>query len=153
MKLATVTLLLSFIAPLRSFCQCTEMQLSTLQVVQKAEPLAKENEILQLGFDLKSEQGTGGNNVRKYVKCWDSTNPKGKTYYDQVILWYTNTNIITFLTLNTEAFSRLRKAVEERHPGSGGQQTVHGKQFRYTFVTQDVDGREYQGLTVALRNQ
>ncbi len=153
MKFATVTLLLlSFYAP-HLFAQCSEMQLNTLQVVQKSDPASKESEILKLGFDLSSEQGTGATNVRKFVKCWNSNGPKGKSYFDQVVLWHTNTDIITYLTLDDAAFGRLRKAVEERHPGSAGQQTVYGKMFRYTFVTQDVGGRVYQGLTVTLRNQ
>ena len=165
MKLATVTLLfftrrslsvgglflLSTLPHLHA--QCTEMQLNTLQVVQKSDPASKESEILKLGFDLSSEQGTGAANVRKFVKCWNSNGPKGKSYFDQVVLWHTNTNTITFLTLDDEAFGHLRKSVEERHPGSAGQQTVYGKMFRYTFVTQDVSGRVYQGLMVTLRNQ
>jgi hypothetical protein len=153
MKFATVTLLFSLATALQLRSQCTEMQLNTLQVVQKAEPASKEAEILKLGFDLSSEQGTGAANVRKFVKCWHSNGPQGKSYFDQVVLWHTNTNTVTFLTLDGEAFSRLRKSVEERHPGSTGQQTVYGKMFRYTFVSQDVSGRAYQGLMVSLRNQ
>jgi len=153
MKLATVTLLLSLSTALQVRSQCTEMQLNTLQVVQKAEPASKESEILKLGFDLSSEQGTGAANVRKFVKCWNSNGPQGKSYFDQVVLWHTNTNTVTFLTLDDAAFSRLRKSVEERHPGSAGQQTVYGKMFRYTFVSQDLSGRAYQGLMVSLRNQ
>lgn len=153
MKLATVTLLLSLATASQLRSQCTEMQVNALQVVQKAEPASKEAEILKLGFDLSSEQGTGAANVRKFVKCWNSYGPKGKSYFDQVVLWHTNTNTITFLTLDEAAFGRLRKSVEERHPGSEGQQTVYGKMFRYTFVSQDVSGRVYQGLMVSLRNQ
>lgn len=153
MKLATVTLLLLLSSATSLHAQCSEMQLNTLQVIQKSEPASKEAEILKLGFDLSSEQGTGATNVRKFVKCWNSNGPQGKSYFDQVVLWHTNTNTVTFLTLDAAAFGNLRKAVEERHPGSAGQQTVHGKMFRYTFVTQDVSGRVYQGLMVALRNQ
>lgn len=153
MKFASVTLLLLFSTPLLLRSQCADMPLNILQVIQKELPASKETEILKYGFDLSSEQGTGGANVRKYVKCWNSYGTHGSAYFEQVILWHTNTNTITFLTLSETTYDLLRKAVDERHPGSSGQQTVYGKMFRYTFVTQNVGGKEYKGLTVTLRNQ
>ncbi|HNG89785.1 MAG TPA: hypothetical protein PK858_06260, partial [Saprospiraceae bacterium] len=123
MKLVSVTLLL-LSYPIALWSQCSEMPLNTLQVIQKEAPASKENEILKQGFDLSSEQGTGGANVRKYVKCWNSNGPHGASYFDQVILWHTNTNTITFLTLDENTYGLLRKAVEERHPGSSAKQAL-----------------------------
>jgi hypothetical protein len=73
--------------------------------------------------------------------------------YSQVILWHTNTNTITLLLLDQDAYDNLRKTVSDRHSGTEGEQVVYGKVFRYTFVTQNVDGAEYQGIMLALQNQ
>ncbi len=152
MKFVFTTLSLCVVFQFGLLAQCSEIQLNTLQFLQKTEPTSKEAEILKLGFDLSSEQGTGGNNVRKYTKCWN-TNAGGKSVYNQVVLWHTNVGSITFLILDNAGYDNLKKSVEERHPGSSGQQTVYGKMFRYTFTSQNMDGREYRGITVTLRNQ
>jgi hypothetical protein len=155
MRLPSFTLFLALLWPFYSQAQtqCTEVPLSALQVIQKSNPTSKENEILKLGFDLLSENGKGATNARKYGKCWHSNTPQGKSLYSQVILWHTNTNTITLLLLDQDAYDNLRKSVSDRHSGTEGEQVVYGKMFRYTFVTQNVDGAEYLGIMLALQNQ
>lgn len=141
---------LGFLAPLHLRAQCSEITLGTLQVIEKAAPVDKEAKILNLGFDLISESGTGAANTRKYHKCWHTTD-NGQAIYEQVIYWRTNVNDITFLTLNERSFDSLKKAIDERHSTGGGKQTVVGKVFRYSFDKQSVNGYEYFAVTVALK--
>ena len=140
----------SLLASIGLTAQCSEIELSTLQVIEKAAPVDKEAKILDLGFDLINESGTGATNTRKYYKCWHTTD-KGIAIYEQVIYWRTNVNDITFLTLNERSFDTLKKAVDERHSTGGGKQTVVGKMFRYSFDKQSVNGYEYFALTVAMK--
>lgn len=141
---------IGLVSPFCLAAQCTDIELSTLQVIEKAAPVDKEAKILELGFDLISESGTGATNTRKYHKCWHTTD-NGKAIYEQVIYWRTNVNDITFLTLNERSFDTLKKAVDERHSTGGGKQTVVGKMFRYSFDKQSIGGYEYFAVTVAMK--
>ncbi|MCB9356898.1 MAG: hypothetical protein R2791_01575 [Saprospiraceae bacterium] len=144
--------LLAF-AALLPFClsaQCSEMTLGTLQVIEKTPPHEKENKILDLGFDLTKETGSGATNTRHYEKCWETTD-KGQAMYQQIILWRTNANDITFLTLHQNVHQKIKNAINEKHQNDGGSQVVLGKMFRYSFNTQYINGYTYYAVTLAMR--
>jgi hypothetical protein len=150
MRPAFTAFLFALISPVCLLSQCSEIDLSTLQVIEKTAPNAKENKILDLGFDLTSETGTGATNTRHYQKCWETT-AKGKAIYQQVILWHTNSNDITFLTLNEASYTAIKNAINEKHDNSDGSQIVVGKMFRYSFNTQYVNGYLYYAVTIAMK--
>ena len=146
------TLLLLFILLTTVFlkAQCSEIDLNTLQVIEKTAPADKESKILALGFDLMRETGTGATNTRHYEKCWETTT-KGKAIYQQVILWRTNTDDISFLTLNETAYQNIKTAINEKHNNNDGSQVVVGKMFRYSFNTQNLNGYTYYVVTLAMK--
>lgn len=111
-----------------------------------------EVKILNLGFDLDSETGTGATNTRHYRKCWHM-NVDGSSVFRQVMLWRTNINDITFLTLDESSFIKLKNEIDERHHTGGNKAVVVGKKFRYSFNTQSVYGIKYYAVTVALKSQ
>lgn len=149
MKSAFLTLALSAISFFAQ-AQCTDLTLSTLQVLAKAAPDQKQNKILNLGFDLDAETGEGATNTRHYRKCWH-TNVDGSAVFRQVILWRTNVNDITFLTLDENSFIKLKNEVDERHHTGGNKSVVEGKQFRYSFDMQSVYGFKYYAITVFMK--
>ncbi len=144
----TLALILS--TPFFLSAQCSEIDLNTLQVIEKAAPADKESKILDLGFDLMRETGTGATNTRHYEKCWETT-VKGKAIYQQVILWRTNANDITFLTLDEGAHQKVKNAINEKHNNNDGSQVVVGKLFRYSFNTLYINGYTYYAVTLAMR--
>lgn len=146
---SAIALFLNLATPFALAAQCSDIELSTLQLIEKTAPLDKESKILDLGFDLISESGSGATNTRHYKKCWETT-VKGKAIYQQVILWRTNANDITYLTLNESSYQNIKNAVDEKH-NSGGSQIVSGKVFIYSFNKQYVDGYLYYAVTVALK--
>jgi hypothetical protein len=149
MKSAFLALIL-FTASLSATAQCTDLALSTLQVLAKAAPDQKQAKILNLGFDLDSETGEGATNTRHYRKCWH-TNVDGSSVFRQVILWRTNVNDITFLTLDENSFIKIKNEVDERHHTGGNKSVVEGKQFRYSFDMQSVYGFKYYAITVLMK--
>lgn len=130
--------------------QCSEIDLNTLQVIEKTAPADKESKILDLGFDLTRESGTGATNTRYYEKCWETT-LKGKAIYQQIIMWRTNADDITFLTLDEAAYQKIKTAINEKHNNNDGSQIVVGKMFRYSFNTQFVNGYTYYAVTLATK--
>lgn len=149
MKSAIFTLILSA-ACLFANAQCSDPSLSTLQVLAKAAPDQKQAKILNLGYDLDSETGEGATNTRHYRKCWH-TNVDGSSVFRQVILWRTNLNDITFLTLDENSFIKIKNEVDERHHTGGNKSVVEGKQFRYSFDMQSVYGFKYYAITVLMK--
>ncbi len=149
MKSAFV-LLFILATPFCLFSQCSEIDLNTLQVIEKTAPSDKESKILDLGFDLTRETGTGATNTRHYEKCWETT-AKGKAIYQQVIIWHTNADDITFLTLDEGAHLKIKNAINEKHNNGDGSQIVVGKMFRYSFNTQYINGYTYYAVTLAMR--
>lgn len=147
--LLVVTLLC---APFFLAAQCSDLALNTLQVLAKTPPAQKQAKILNLGFDLDSETGDGATNTRHYRKCWHM-NMDGGSVFRQVILWRTNINDITFLTLDESSFTKLKNEIDERHHTGGDKAVVTGKKFRYSFDTQSVYGIKYYAVTVALKSQ
>ena len=140
------------LAPFFLSAQCTDLTLSELQVLANAAPADKEAKILKLGFDLDSETGEGATNTRHYRKCWHM-NVDAASVFRQVILWRTNVNDITFLTLDENSFIKLKNEVDERHNTGGSKAVVVGKKFRYSFDTQSIYGITYYAVTVALKSQ
>lgn len=149
MKLFPAFLIFLF-TPFILSSQCRDVELSTLQVLAKAAPADKEAHILKQGFDLDSESGKGATNTRHYRKCWH-TNVDGATIFRQVVLWRTNINDITFLTLDESSFTKLKNSIDERHHTGGNKAVVEGKQFRYSFDMQTVYGFKYYAVTVAMK--
>ena len=131
--------------------QCSDLVLGTLQVLAKTAPDQKQAKILNLGFDLDSETGKGATNTRHFRKCWHM-NVDGGSVFRQVILWRTNVNDITFLTLDENSFIKLKNEIDERHHTGGDKAVVEGKKFRYSFDTQSVYGIKYYAVTVALKS-
>lgn len=152
MKSFLPLLLFSFAAPVFVNGQCTDLELNTLQVLANTAPAAKENKILDLGFDLDSETGEGATNTRHYRKCWHM-NIDGSSVFRQVMLWHTNVNDITFLTLDENSFIKLKNEIDERHHTGGNKAVVVGKKFRYSFNTHSVYGIKYYAVTVSLKSQ
>lgn len=150
MKTAFFLLLFVPLASFRLNAQCSEIDLNTLQVIEKTAPADKESKILDLGFDLTRESGTGATNTRFYEKCWETT-MKGKAIYQQIIMWRTNADDITFLTLDESAYQKIKNAVNEKHNNGEGRQVVVGKMFRYSFDTQFVNGYTYYAVTLATK--
>lgn len=143
-------LLFVLATPFHLFSQCSEIDLNTLQVIEKTAPADKESKILDLGFDLTRETGAGATNTRHYEKCWETTT-KGKAIYQQVIIWHTNADDITFLTLDEGAHLKIKNAINEKHNNGDGSQIVVGKMFRYSFNTQYINGYTYYAVTLAMR--
>lgn len=135
-----------------SQAQCSDLDLSALQVLANAPAAEKENKILNLGFDLDSETGKGATNTRHYRKCWHM-NTDGGSVFRQVILWRTNVNDVTFLTLDENTFIKVKNEIDERHHTGGNKTVVVGKKFRYSFDTQSMYGIKYYAVTVALKSQ
>lgn len=143
-----LVLLLPLLFASRSlFCQCPQVTLGILQALEKSEPSEKHAKILAHGFDLT---GTSAN-TQRYNRCWLTTSRDGKAYYEQILLYRTATNDLTFLTTSESGFTELQQAIEERHSNSGT--LVIGKMFQYQFVEQKIDGLEYNGITISLRTQ
>jgi hypothetical protein len=77
----------------------------------------------------------------------------GGSVFRQVMLWRTNVNDITFLTLDESSFTKLKNEIDERHHTGGDKAVVVGKKFRYSFDTQNVYGIKYYAVSVALKSQ
>ncbi|MBX2892314.1 MAG: hypothetical protein KF734_15410 [Saprospiraceae bacterium] len=131
--------------------QCSDVDMSALQVLANTAPASKEAKILKLGFDLDSESGKGATNTRHYRKCWHA-NIDGSSVFRQVILWRTNINDITFMTLDESSFTKVKNEIDQRHKTGGDRAVVVGKKFRYSFHTQDAYGLTYYAVTVALKS-
>lgn len=129
------------------FSQCPDVTLGILQALEKSEPSEKHAKILAHGFDLT---GTS-TNTQRYNRCWLTTSKEGKAYYEQILLYRSATNDLTFLTASESDFTQLQQAIEERHSNSGA--IVVGKMFQYQFVEQNIDGLVYSGITISLRTQ
>ncbi len=133
--------------------QCTGLPLGDLQYLQRANPDQKDNKILDLGFDLRSEFQNRGAFIRGYSKCWNTT-IKQNTVYDQLIWWNQSNNSITWFTRNEKQYSSLRRSIVERK-GSGkvteNPDFIVGQQFRYRFGGQKVDGIDYFFVTISSR--
>ena len=130
-----------------SFSQCPQVTLGILQALEKSEPSEKHAKITAAGFDLT---GTSPN-TQRYNRCWLTTSRDGKAYYEQIILYRTATNDLTFLTSDEADFQQLQQTIEERHSNTGS--IVVGKMFQYQFVDQKIDGILYNGLIISLRTQ
>ncbi|MCA0235581.1 MAG: hypothetical protein LCH81_04285 [Bacteroidetes bacterium] len=129
------------------FSQCPQVTLGILQTLEKSEPSEKHAKITASGFDLT---GTSAN-VQRYNRCWLTTSKDGTAYYEQILLYRTNSNDLTFLTSDEADFAAIQQAIEERHSNSGN--IVIGKMFQYQFVEQKIDGIQYTGLIISLRTQ
>ena len=129
------------------FSQCPQVTLGILQTLEKSEPSEKHAKITASGFDLT---GTSAN-VQRYNRCWLTTSKDGTAYYEQILLYRTNSNDLTFLTSDEADFAAIQQAIEERHSNSGN--IVIGKMFQYQFVEQKSDGIQYTGLIISLRTQ
>lgn len=135
--------------------QCPEFQLADLQMLQRTDPSVKESKIQDLGFDLRSEFLTQGFKTRGYSKCWNS-NFREKPVYEQLIWWNTETNAITFFTLNESHFRGLRRSIIER--GSTGAVTENpdiyvGHQFLYRFGVKKVDEIEFFAISIEFKKK
>ena len=129
--------------------QFPDFQLVELQSLRRLNPPQTENKIRELGFDLASKTGA----VLRYNKCWDR-NQNGKPIYDQVLLWNTINENITFLTPNQEAFLALRKSIEGRHGQSGSlgsSDLFIGHVFKYQFGSEWLDGVMYWRVEIAFK--
>lgn len=133
--------------------QCPEFRLVDLQALQRSDADQKENNILQLGYDLRSEFTSKGSTVKSYTKCWNS-NFRQQPVFEQLIWWNQTVNSVTFFTLNEEHFKALRASIIERH--SNGNMTENpdfyiGRMFQYRFGAQRVDGIEYFFVSITQR--
>lgn len=129
------------------FSQCPQVTLGILQTLEKSEPSEKHAKITASGFDLTVTSA----NVQRYNRCWLTTSKDGTAYYEQILLYRTNSNDLTFLTSDEADFAAIQQAIEERHSNSGN--IVIGKMFQYQFVEQKIDGIQYTGLIISLRTQ
>ena len=153
MKSALILLAVFFAVCACAPAQCPEFLLADLQNLQRASPDQKQNTILDLGFDLRSEFTNQAGAFRNYSKCWNS-NLKDKPIFEQLIWWNLTENTVTFMTLKEAHFNALRKAIVERQ--TSGTITENpdfyiGKMFHYRFGNRRVDGADYFYVSIRFR--
>lgn len=149
----TLILFAIFAACAFGHAQCPEFQLADLQTLQRTDPSFKESKIQDMGFDLRSEFLAQGSKTRGYSKCWNA-NIREEPVYEQLIWWNTESNAITFLTLNETHFRQLRQSIIER--GSTGTVTENpdiyvGHLFLYRFGIKKVDGVEFYVIGIEFK--
>jgi hypothetical protein len=148
--LLTGFLLFLLAKPFSTAAQCTEMDLNTLQNLQKADPTVKETKILEAGFDLRNGVTQQGQTSKVYSKCW-ITSIKQQMYFDQKIIWNQSNDTVKFATLNQTHFQNLRKELDARHPSGAGATVVVGKMFKYYLGVEKIDGVDYFTLMLSMK--
>jgi hypothetical protein len=144
-----------FAAAVFGHAQCPAFQLSDLQTLQRTDPALKESKIQDLGFDLRSEFVTQGAKTRGYSKCWNTT-IREKAIFEQLIWWNTESNSISFFTLNEDHFRQLRQSITDRGATGGITENPDiyvGHLFLYRFGVKKVDAVEFYVVTIEFKKK